>query len=90
MNKEELHTIVKEQQPNTCQIVCYKGNRNIYSDVWNNYKENDAVHIMSATKSIVSLLIGICVDMKWIKSIDDKIVDYFPDYKVKRGPRRSP
>ncbi len=87
MNKEELHTIVKEQQPNTCQIVCYKGNRNIYSDVWNNYKENDAVHIMSATKSIVSLLIGICVDMKWIKSIDDKIVDYFPDYKVKRGEK---
>ena len=42
---------------------------------------------MSATKSIVSLLIGICVDMKWIKSIDDKIVDYFPDYKVKRGEK---
>lgn len=87
MDKEELHNIVEEQQPNICQIVCYKDNKKIYSDVWNNYKENDAVHIMSATKSIVSLLIGICVDKGLIKSIDDKILDYFPDYKVKRGEK---
>lgn len=87
MNKEELHRIVEEEQPNICQIVCYKDNKNIYSDVWNNYKENDAVHIMSATKSIVSLLIGICLDKGLIKSMDDKILDYFPDYKVKRGEK---
>lgn len=87
MDKEELHNIVEEQQPNICQIVCYKDNKKIYSDVWNNYKENNAVHIMSATKSIVSLLIGICVNKGLIKSIDDKILDYFPDYKVKRGEK---
>ncbi|MEY8677135.1 serine hydrolase [Thomasclavelia cocleata] len=87
MNKEEFHNIVIEQQPNICQIVCYKDNQNIYSDVWNNYKENDAVHIMSVTKSIVSLLIGICIDKGLIKSIDDKILDYFPNYKVKRGEK---
>ena len=85
MDKEELHNIVEEQQTNICQIVCYKDNKKIYSDVWNNYKENNAVHIMSATKSIVSLLIGICVDKGLIKSIYDKILEYFTDYKVKRG-----
>ncbi len=31
MNKEELHSIVEKQQPNICQIVCYKDNKNIYS-----------------------------------------------------------
>ena len=40
---------------------------------------------MSVTKSIVSLLIGICIDQGLIQSIDDKILDYFPNYKVKRG-----
>lgn len=88
MNKEELHRIVEEQRPNIWQIVCYKDNKNIYSYVWNNYKENDAVHIMSATKSIVSLLIRICVDKGLIKSIDDKILDYYPNYKVKRGKKQ--
>ena len=27
MDKEELHNIVEEQQPNICQIVCYKDNK---------------------------------------------------------------
>ena len=40
---------------------------------------------MSATKSIVSLLIGIALEQGLIKSIDDKVLDYFPEYKVKRG-----
>lgn len=87
MDKLEFHSIVLNEQPNICQIVCYKNNSKVYSDEWNNYKENDAVHVMSVTKSIVSLLIGICIDKGLIKSIDDKILDYFPDYKVKRGEK---
>ncbi len=87
MEKVEFHNKVFNEQPNICQIVCYKDNQKIYSDVWNSYQENDAVHVMSVTKSIVSLLIGICVDKGLIKSIDDKILDYFPDYKVKRGEK---
>jgi len=42
---------------------------------------------MSATKSIVSLLIGIALDKGLINSICDKVLDYFPDYKVKRGEK---
>lgn len=53
MKKEEFHNIVLNEQPNICQIVCYQNNEKNYSDVWNNYKEDDAVHVMSATKSNV-------------------------------------
>ena len=42
---------------------------------------------MSATKSVMALLIGIAVDKGLIGSIDDKVLDYFPDYKVKRGEK---
>ena len=87
MNKLELHNFIEENQPNICQIVAYKNNRKVYSDTWNNYKDNDCTHIMSATKSIISLLIGIAVDKGQINSINDKVLDYFPDYKVKRGEK---
>ena len=50
MNKEELHKFIEEKQPNICQIVAYKDNKIVYSDNWNNYKETDCVHIMSAKK----------------------------------------
>jgi CubicO group peptidase (beta-lactamase class C family) len=87
MDKNELHNIVQKEQPNICQIVAMKDGNEVYADEWNGYKKNDCLHIMSATKSIVSLLIGIAIDQGLIKSVDDKVIDYFPDYKVKRGEK---
>lgn len=87
MNKEQLHELITEKQPNICQIVALKNNEEVYSDEWNNYKRDDCTHIMSATKSVFSLLIGIAIDKGLIKSVDDKVLDYFPDYKVKRGEK---
>lgn len=87
MNKEALHNFIEKQQPNICQIVAYKENKKVYSDCFNNYKEDDCTHIMSATKSIIALLIGIALDKGQIHSIDDKVLDYFPDYKTKRGEK---
>ena len=87
MNKEELHTLIEQSQPNICQIVAYKENKEVYSDTWNNYKDTDCVHIMSATKSIMALLFGIAIDKGQIGSVDDKVLTYFPDYTVKRGEK---
>ena len=87
MNKEEIHEFIEKQQPNICQIVAYRNNEKVYSDCWNDYKADDCTHIMSATKSIMALLIGIAVDKGQIKSVDEKVLDYFPDYKVKRGEK---
>lgn len=87
MNFNELHTIVAKNEPNICQIVAYRDGLKVYSDEWNGYKESDCTHIMSATKSIMALLFGIAVDRKMIRSIDDKVLEYFPDYPVKRGEK---
>ena len=87
MNKEELHDLIEKQQANICQIAAYKNNRKVYSDCWNHYKADDCTHIMSATKSIMALLIGIAIDKGQIRGVDDKVLDYFPDYKVKRGEK---
>lgn len=87
MNREDLHNLVQEQQPNICQIVAMRSNEVVYSDSWNNYKTADNVHIASATKSIISILIGIAVDKGMIKSINQKVLDFFPDYITKRGEK---
>lgn len=87
MDKEKLHSLVQKEQPNICQIVVLKDGKEIYSDEWNNYKKRDCTHVMSATKSIVSLLIGIALDQGLINSINDKVLDYFPNYTTKRGEK---
>lgn len=87
MNKEELHNIIEEQQPNICQIVAIKNNEIIYNDTWNNYKTTDNVHIASVTKSIISILIGIAIDKGMIESVNQKVLDFFPEYIIKRGEK---
>ena len=87
MNKLELHDFIAKDQPNICQAAVYHDGRPVYSDEWNGYKETDCTHIMSATKGIVALLIGIAVDQGKIQSIDDKVLSFFPDYRVKRGEK---
>ncbi len=87
MNINELHALIEAKQPNICQITAYKDNRELYSDCFNDYKEDDCVHIMSATKSIVALLFGIAIDQGLIGSVEDRVLDYFKDYKVKRGEK---
>lgn len=87
MNREELHRLIEQQHPNICQIVAIKDGEIVYQDNWNGYKNDDCTHIMSATKSLVALLVGIAIDRGEIRSADDKVLDYFPDYKVKRGEK---
>ena len=85
--RQELHEYIAKQQPNICQIAAYRDNAFVYSDTWNSFRETDCVHIASVTKSIMALLVGIAIDKGQIRSVDDKVLDFFPDYKVKRGER---
>lgn len=44
---------------------------------------------MSATKSIVALLVGIALDKGFIENIDQPVLDFFPEYKIKRGGKNN-
>lgn len=87
MNRKELYEHIQEKQPNICQISVLQNGNEIYSAQWNGYQRADCTHIMSTTKSIVSLLVGIAVDQNMIGSVDDKVLSYFPEYSVKRGEK---
>lgn len=90
MTKLELHQIIadsKENESNICQIYAIKNGVPVYDDCWHEYKKTDAVNVMSVTKSVMALLIGITIDKGYIKSVDQKVIDFFPDYTVKRGEK---
>ena len=87
MNQIELHSLIEEKQTNICQVVVVRDGKTIYSDTWHDYAPNDCTHIMSATKSIIAILIGIALDQGLIKSVDEKVISFFPEYTVKRGEK---
>lgn len=87
MDKKELHHIVLKEQCNICQSVALKKGVMVYSDTWHDITKENAFHIASATKSIMSLLIGIAIDKGFIESTQQKVLDFFPDYQIKRGEK---
>jgi CubicO group peptidase (beta-lactamase class C family) len=51
-----------------------------YEEYWENYSEASLSNSFSMSKSIVSLLTGIAIDEGKIKSIDQTVCDYLPEY----------
>ncbi len=90
MNKEQLHRYILQNtgnESNVCQIYAIKDGKTAYDDCWHGFKTSDAMNVNSVTKGVMGLLAGIALDKGYIKSIDQKVMDYFPDYTVKRGEK---
>ena len=89
MNKEEFHAYVsksKGNESNICQICAMRNGAAIYEDSWRGFAADDAVNVNSVTKGVMALLAGIASD-KGLISVDDKVMDYFPEYQAKRGEK---
>lgn len=56
-------------------------------DYWRGFQPGDALNVMSVTKSVIALLTGISIDRGYIESVDQKVLDFFPEYTVKRGEK---
>ena len=90
MTKNELHKYVEEStgnESNICQICAVRNGEMVYSDNWHGFQIDSAVNVMSVTKGVMALLAGIAVDKGFIKSTDQEVLDFFPDYIVKRGEK---
>ena len=90
MNKEQFHRWISDStgnESNICQIYVIKDGETIYDDCWRGFKAEDAMNVNSVTKGVMALLAGIALDKGYIKSVDQKVMDFFPDYTVKRGEK---
>ena len=82
-----LHRIVEETEPNICEITVMQDGKVCYEDYWNGFRPGDALNVMSVTKSVIALLTGIAIDKGYIGSVEQKVLDFFPEYTVKRGEK---
>ncbi|MFB6586890.1 serine hydrolase domain-containing protein [Bacillus thuringiensis] len=79
---EKIDCIIKEEYENiNGMLVVQKGNV-VFENYYNGYSPDNAFHVASVTKTIISALIGICIDKGYIKSVDQKVIEFFPEYNV--------
>lgn len=72
---------------NIAGLVIRNRGETVYEAYFNERKAADKIHVFSVTKSVVSILVGIAMDRGAINSTDQKVLDFFPDYAVKRGEK---
>lgn len=90
MNQEkitELEQLLKKDYSNIAGIVVQKGGNIQYKFYFNECTATSRIHVYSVTKSIISILIGIAIEKGYIQSVSQKVLDFFPDYMVKRGEK---
>jgi len=74
-------------------VIIYKGNQLVFEEYYthkkNKYRPTEVHGLQSATKSITSLLIGILLDKGNIKSIDEQMINYFPEYSIQDSLKKT-
>ena len=83
-----LNNYSSKNDINIRQIVAYKDNILEIEEYREGFSKEDTMNVMSVTKSITSLLVGIAIDKGYIKSVDDFVMDYYKYiYTPKRGEK---
>lgn len=66
----------------TKALIISKGDTLVYEEYWDEHEEHTVSNSFSMSKTIVALLVGIAVDEGKIKSLDDFVGDYLPEFKL--------
>ncbi|MFD3450357.1 serine hydrolase domain-containing protein [Microbacteriaceae bacterium 4G12] len=76
----KLESIIKSEYSNINGIAVVRNGYIAYEKYYNGYGPDDTHHMASVTKSIISALIGIAIDAGYITNVDQKVLDFFPEY----------
>ena len=84
---ERMENAIRADYDNMVGMVIMKDGETVYENYFKNCTKDSRIHVFSVTKSIISILFGIALDKGYLESIDQKVLDFYPDYTVKRGEK---
>lgn len=80
----EVH-LQEVEEMKTIAYIIIKDDSIVHEQYWDGFDENSHTNSFSAAKTIVSILIGAAIDEGKIKSVDQPIADFLPEYKEGKG-----
>jgi len=82
---ETVHEQIEEYDPVAFLVI--QNEKIKYEEYWDGYNEKSLSNSFSAAKSVVALLIGVALDEGKIKSLDQPVGDFLPEYN--EGSRKD-
>ena len=84
---EKMEAAVAADYNNIAGMVVLKDGKTAYENYFGGCTEESRINVFSVTKSIVSILFGIALDKGCLDSIDQNVLEFYPEYTVKRGEK---
>lgn len=78
--EKKIDQIIRTKYKNIKGVIILRNGYLAYEKYYNGGSISNDYHIASVTKSFISALIGIALDKGYIKSLDQKVLDFFPEY----------
>lgn len=76
-----LESAIKIQHKNIEGLLVLHDGYILYEKYYHGKNMENKFHVASVTKSVLSALIGIAIDKGHIKSINEKVMSFFPEYE---------
>ena len=83
----EMEAAIAADYSNIAGMVVLKDGKAVYENYFGSCTSGSRIHVFSVTKSIVSILFGIALDKGYFDSIDRKVLEFYPEYVIKRGEK---
>lgn len=77
---EMTDSITNNHYPKIHSLLIAKDNQLVYEHYFNGYTKDSLHDTRSSFKSITSLLVGIAIDKGFIKDVNQKVYEFFPEY----------
>jgi len=76
-----LESTIKIQYKNLEGLLVLQDDYILYEKYYHGNNKENKFHVASVTKSVLSALIGIAIDKGFIKSMNEKVMPFFPEYE---------
>ncbi|WP_087023154.1 serine hydrolase domain-containing protein [Thaumasiovibrio subtropicus] len=87
---ESIRDLISSQYPNVAGLIATRRGKVALEYFAPGISSQTPIHLSSVTKSIFSMLIGVALKQGEIQSIEQRVLEFFPDYALKRGEKTLP
>jgi CubicO group peptidase (beta-lactamase class C family) len=85
----DIHDIIIVRNNQLILEEYFRGEGRIYSGFIEGLFRNKIHHLGSATKSVLSVIVGIAIQKGFIKNVDEPVYNFFPEYENLRNDRKD-
>lgn len=86
---KELEQVIRGEHANITGVVVRKNGERVYEAYFQGYTSDHTGHIFSVTKSVFSALVGIALEKGFLKSLEQRVLEFFPDFTVPEGEKTA-